>query len=463
MALGTSQEIQQSQILAHRVIQAVQILEYSHDDLDTVVREHLERNPLLCIAEEASQHATGERGSYAPRPYAPIAGMSRDTRTFDPVELLENLGTEISLQDHLRQQSAFLRSGSAERQHIDCLIDSLEPDGYLRTRLDDLAMLLETSSEALEKALELLQSLEPAGVGARDLKECLGLQLRAQGGITPTMEVLLDHLHLIETGDLKRLAKRCGLTIEALLPMLTILRRLNPKPGHQFNAEYVLPIVPDVIATVKEDGAIRVEINHELVPRLMLDREYFMDLSAQAASRKEVEFLQSCYRDANTLIHNIDQRMRTTLRIATEIVRNQTEFLLHGEAKMRPLSQKDIARQVGLHESTVSRTISNRYLLCPQGQVPFKRFFSERFSTPDRDEALSATAIRHHIKRLMSIETSSYILSDEDIAGALRQDGIDIARRTVAKYRQQLRIPSSADRRRRLRMEETSRNPGPQS
>lgn len=460
MTIGMRQEAQQSQTVTYQAIQAVQILEYSQDDLEAFVREQLERNPLLRLAGDLT--APQLPSSHIQLRTRPTTTTSKFNTTPDSQELLEALQAESTLQDHLRQQAAYLRISKAGRLHVDCLIDSLEPDGYLRSRLEDLAPLLDTSTHALEQALERVQALGPAGIGARDLKECLWLQLREQNQATPTMKALLEALDLVAAGDLKRVAKRCGIAIHELPALLDRLRRLDPKPGYQFNTDHSLPVQPDVIVTIKDNGGIRVEINPALLPRVTLDHEYFAELSAQTKHPMDVNFLQTCYRDASTLIHNLHQRAQTTLKIATEVIRNQTEYLFEGDGKLRPLSQKDIARLVGVHESTVSRTIANRYLLCPQGQVPLKHFFSEKLSKGDSRHELSATAIRHHIRQLMSLETPKHILSDEDIVDSLRKDGMELARRTVAKYRSQLRIPSSSDRRRRLRLAEATETARPQ-
>jgi RNA polymerase sigma-54 factor len=305
--------------------------------------------------------------------------------------------------------------------------------------------------DALEGALRTVQALEPAGVGARDLSECLGLQLREQGRLTPPIKMLLENLELIAQGEPKRLAKRCGVTVGDLPGLLRVLRSLDPAPGLQFDTSPLSPALPEVLVTLHDGGRVRVEINPELLPRVLVDQEYFTELSGQLRGREDRGFLQGCMREANALIHHLEQRVQTTLKIATEIIRNQVDFLYLGDSGLRPLLQKDIARAIGVHESTVSRAIANKCLLCPRGLVPLKHFFSDGIGAGEGDLDQAATAVRHRIKHLVSQETFDHILSDEAIVAALKSEGVVIARRTVAKYRDQLCIPSSAQRRRRMR------------
>ncbi|MCQ9615449.1 RNA polymerase factor sigma-54 [Paenalcaligenes niemegkensis] len=441
--LGTQQQTSQSLLISHQAIQAVEILEYGQEELEAFLREQLDSNPLLRLS--ASVNEAPAPVELYPRNYASTGFRSIDDEL---PPWVESIRVETSLRNHLIQQVAVLR-GSPDQQSLALyLIDSLEPDGYLRSPLEDLAELLNIPSNMLEEALHTVQTLEPVGVGARTLRECLWLQLRSQDRLCPTTEILLANLDLIEQGEINRLAKRCKVSVDKLGDLLESLRRLNPKPGYQFSVDFVQPALPDIIVSASVEGRIRVEANHALLPRLMVDREYFTELSTQMHKREDKDFLQTCLRQANTLVHHLDQRMQTTLKIATEIIKNQADFLYHGDSHLRPLLQKDIARVLGLHESTVSRTIANRYMLCPQGQVPFKHFFSDSLQAQD----VAASAIRHRIKNLVASETHDSILSDEAIVDTLQEEGIQIARRTVAKYRNQLSIPSSAQRRRRMRL-----------
>ena len=451
MNVGVHQETQQSLLISRQAIQAIQILGYSQDDLEAFLQDQLDRNPLLRIAADPPTASSPEL-KVDIHPPARTADFTRSGVNIDVQSLGGTLHAKTYLREHLHQQVAILKVTPLQRAYVECLIDSLEPDGYLRSRLDDLADLLDAPLGALEDALQTVQTFDPVGVAARDLKECLWLQLREKGQLDPIVETLLANLELVEKGDFKRLSKRCGITMGMLADLLQSLRRLDPKPGHRFNTDIPLPALPDILVSIVGSGRVRVEINPELLPRVLLDREYFTELSTQLHQNSDRNYLQNCLREANALIHNLNQRTQTTLKIATEIIRNQTDFLYHGDAQLRPLSQKDIAQAVGVHESTVSRAIANKYLLCPQGQISLKYFFSDGLSARDGNRELAATAIRHRIKDIVSRETQDYVLSDEDIVGTLQNEGVEIARRTVAKYRGQLRIPSSAQRSRHMQL-----------
>lgn len=448
---GISQDIQQALSLSRQAIQSIEILEFSQDDLDGFVQEHIERNPLLRLSDRdthpASYYALETKGV----PSAQMFGDSQSRGTgVDVPSLEETISAERTLHDHLLEQTAFLRISSEQRGYVEFLINSLEPDGYLRSRLEDLADLLNVSADTLEDALKVVQGLDPAGIGARNLKECLVLQLHEKSPLNVTQSALLDHLELVRTGDFKRLARVCGVTLNQLSCLLDSLRRLNPKPGYNFGNDKPLPVLPDVLATIGNGGRIRVEINPELLPRALLDREYYTELSTQLHRHEDKAFLQNCLFEANMLIRMLHQRTQTILKVATEIARNQISFFVHGTRELRPLLQKDIARTLGIHESTVSRAVANKHMLCSQGQVPLKYFFSDAVSQDASGQGVAAAAVQHKIETLVAQESHESVLSDEAIVDALQKEGIQIARRTVAKYRKQLGIPSSAQRRREV-------------
>ncbi|MFA7437806.1 RNA polymerase factor sigma-54 [Castellaniella sp.] len=459
--LGVAQQTRQTLVMTQQAIQAIEILGYGQEELEAFLQEQLERNPLL-------QQATAEPSPATPHPLSvPLPthlfahhpashGGSADLQS-----LAETVSVRTTLRDHLHQQLSLFRISEDLRVLACYLIDSLEPDGYLRCAPDELAALLDLPCGSFDPALQLVQSLDPAGVGARSLPECLALQLRDQGRLSPTLQALLADLDLLESGDAERLARRCKVSMEQLGGLIGLLRTLDPRPGYRFNFEPVQPALPDILVTISPEGRVRVEYNPALLPRLMVDKVYFAELDACLQTRSDKEFLYGCLRQANTLIHHLDQRIQTTLHIATEIIHNQAAFLLHGDGHLRPLLQKDIARVLGLHESTVSRSIANKYMQCPQGLVPFRHFFSDGLQAANGDPDIAAAAIRHRIRDLVSGETLESVLSDEAIVDLLQGEGIQIARRTVAKYRTQLKIPSSAQRRRRMRLpwHVTSQNP----
>ncbi len=444
LALGPRQEIRQDLAINQQAIQAIQILEYSQEELDAFLQEALVRNPLLRERDPT------------PSPPPPADRSARFTpgvvRSGEGLELSERVAQDVTLQSHLHRQLGLQRLTPELRACTAGLIDSLEPDGYLRTAPEDLADIWAVPPDLMQRALTQLQTLEPAGVGARDLAECLQLQLRERGQLNPGMQGVLDNLHLIGQGELARLARRAGLSAEALSAALDQIRQLDPKPGLQYSSERSQPALPDILVHADPEGRIRIELNPELLPRILVDRSYYTELSQQVQSREDSRFLQDCLREASALVHHLDQRMHTILRIARVIVQNQTDFLFDGARGLRPLLQKEVAQAAGVHESTVSRTIANKYLLCSQGLLPLKYFFSTRVGNEQATTAVSATAIRERIKTLLTQESADDILSDDAIVRLLQTEGVDIARRTVAKYRQQLKIPSSAQRRRQLRL-----------
>lgn len=451
--LGTAQQIRPSLAITQQSIQAIEILGYGQEELDAFLQEQLDGNPLL---QQDTTEPTGTSPHVLPvrppaRPYADrLPGQGGATADLQSVA--EFVSARTTLRDHLHLQLALLRIPDDQCVLARYLIDSLEPDGYLRCAPDDLAALLDLPAGSFDRALHLVQALDPAGVGARCLAECMTLQLLDQGRLSPALQTLLANLELIERGDVERLARRCEVTVAQLSDLIAILRTLDPRPGNRFNFEPIQPALPDILVCTGPGGRVSVEYNPALMPRLLIDRTYFTELDASLRADCDRDFLQTCLRQANSLIHHLDQRIQTTLRIATEIVRNQVDYLLHGDGHLRPLLQKDIARVLGLHESTISRGIANKYMQCPQGLVPFRHFFSDSLQAANGEQDIAASAIRHRIRDLVSGESHESVLSDDAIVDLLQGEGIQIARRTVAKYRTQLNIPSSTQRRRRKRL-----------
>jgi len=434
-------DTRQSMLVTRQAIQSVEILQFGQEELDAFVKEQSERNPLINL----SSGAVGGR----------LSSRSDSTRHDFSTELNSIEATvsyKCGLREHLEKQLPLIAMPEQQMMLARYLIGLLDPDGYLRQPVSSISELLDLPEWEIESALKTVQRLEPTGVGARNLAECLRLQLQEDGQLSREMALLLDNLSLVAEGEIQRLAKRCNATVDQVRLMLRQLRRLSAAPGGAFDTDPVCPALPDVVVTINRSGRLRVELNPATLPRVLIDKDYYFELSSKLNTREDRRFLLDCARDANLLTRNLNQRAATILKIAAEIVKRQEGFLRHGVMQMRPLSQKTVAEACGVHESTVSRAIANKYLLCQQGQFPLKFFFSEGLANANSDDDVASETIRHRIKSLVASETTDHILSDDAIAALLGSDGIDVARRTVAKYRGQLKIASSAQRRRMLRL-----------
>jgi RNA polymerase sigma-54 factor len=296
--------------------------------------------------------------------------------------------------------------------------------------------------------LRILQSFEPAGVCARNLTECLALQLKERNRFDPAMEALLGRLDLLAKRDFAQLRKICGVSDEDLADMVSEIKRLNPKPGLAYGSTTVQPIVPDVFVRPAPDGSYHVELNSETLPKILLNQTYHASVSKSAATPAEKAYLAEKFQSATWLIRALDQRARTILKVSAEIVKQQDAFFAHGVQHLRPLNLKTVADAISMHESTVSRVTANKYMATPRGIFELKYFFTSAIAGANGSEAHSAEAVRHRIKQLIDAETPDDVLSDDTIVEKLREAGIDIARRTVAKYREGMRIASSVQRRR---------------
>jgi RNA polymerase sigma-54 factor len=296
--------------------------------------------------------------------------------------------------------------------------------------------------------LAVLHTCDPAGVCARNLTECLAIQLRDRNRYDPAMAALVSHLDLLAKRDFAGLRKLCGVNEEDLADMIAEIKRLNPKPGLAFGSATVQPIVPDVFVKQTPDGAFAVELNSDTLPKFLLNQSYHARVSKNAANPTEKSYLAEQLQSATWLIRALDQRARTILKVATEIVKQQDGFFMHGVQHLRPLNLKTVADAISMHESTVSRVTANKYMATSRGIFELKYFFTSSIASSDGGEAHSAEAVRHRIKLMIDAEAPDAVLSDDTIVEKLRESGIDIARRTVAKYREAMRIASSVQRRR---------------
>ena len=501
MALGPRLDLRQSQslVMTPQLQQAIKLLALSNLEIEAFIAEELDRNPLLDTERDASDDAADatfaedadidfddEGGDDAPG----MVDLTRDTAiAAHDLPLDADLSSDVfhhdsaadggpgldgalglngtttagfdddgpdfdsfaapglSLQDHLMAQAGASLSGRDMiiAEHIIAQIDEA---GYLTTPITDIAQHLGVPVPDCAAVLARIQGFDPTGVGARSLAECIALQAQEADRYDPAMARLIDNLDLLALGRIAQLKRICGVDDDDMADMIKELRAYDPKPGLRFGGEPPQAITPDIF--VMERGAgWAVEINAASLPRLLINRSYYQELRTQGpADRASRSWLNDCLASANWLIRTLDQRQRTILKVATELVRQQEAFFRHGVGQLKPLTLRQIADVIGMHESTVSRVTTNKYLACARGVFELKFFFTSSIAAADGGDAVSAETVKQAIRTLISGEDPKAILSDDTLVDALKAQGFDIARRTVAKYREAMGIGSSVQRRR---------------
>ena len=479
MGLGPSLSIRQSQqlVLTPQLTQAIKLLQLSNLELEAYIAEELSKNPLL---ESRSDEEPGEQpagdfmsdedgGDEAPEdPGADslILGQAEDDRPLDVDWTSEALETD-SFADVVTSgggEEAFdfdrveYSAGSLAEYLIDQLhgasgpvgdlariiAEMLDETGYLTVRVEDIADMSGAPTEVVEQALELVQGLEPPGVGGRSLAECLALQAKAADRYDPAMARLIDNLDLLSKGRTNDLKRICGVDDEDLADMIRELRAYDPKPGCQFAPSAAEDVTPDVFIR-RTRGGYSVELNQATLPRVLVNRRYYQELKSGPQDKTSRAWLSECLQSANWLVKALDQRARTIVKVVSEIVKRQQGFFDRGVSALKPLTLREVAEAIEMHESTISRVTSNKYLLCDRGLYELKYFFGSGVASAEGDGA-AAEAVKAGIKEL--IEAEDEILSDDAIAGLLKGKGFDVARRTVVKYREAMGIGSSIQRRR---------------
>ncbi len=482
MGLGPRLELRQSQqlVMTPQLQLAIKLLTLTNVELEAYIGEELERNPLLSNGEEPGEVAappapdasvsgldqlvkaggegpadspldidrsaeagphdvTGDTADWS----APAAGGEGEDTDFDSFA-----AAEASLAEVLSAQASAAFEGAALiiARHI---IDLIDEAGYLQEALCDIAERLGVDEAEVEAVLAVIHSFEPTGVGARNLAECLTLQAREADRCDPAMAALLGNLELVARGDIPGLMRVCGVDREDVADMIRELRRYDPKPGLRYGGERAAPVVADVFVAQGHDGEWRVELNQATLPRLLVDRNYQAVIEAGAAPGDKVTsaFLADCVHSANWLLKALDQRARTIVRVSSELVKHQRGFFEDGVGALKPLTLRAIAEAIEMHESTVSRCTANKYLQCERGLFELRYFFTSGVGSSDGGEAASALAVKDRIARLIAAETDD-TLSDDKLVEILQKEGFDIARRTVAKYREALGLGSSVARRR---------------
>ncbi|MET4065544.1 RNA polymerase sigma-54 factor [Bradyrhizobium sp. S3.2.6] len=397
------------------------------------------------FSEEPAETAARNAQDVAPTTYTEWGGGASGDEDYN---LEAFVAAETTLGDHLAEQLSVAFTGAAQRMIGQYLIDLVDEAGYLPGDLGQAAERLGASQADVDGVLAVLQKFDPPGVCARNLSECLAIQLRELDRYDPAMQALVEHLDLLAKRDIAGLRKVCGVDDEDIADMIGEIRRLNPKPGMKFGSARLQTMVPDVYVRPGPDGGWHVELNSDTLPRVLVNQTYYSELSKKKGKDGDKSYFTDALQNATWLVRALDQRARTILKVATEIVRQQDGFFTHGVAHLRPLNLKAVADAIQMHESTVSRVTANKYMATNRGTFELKYFFTASIASADGGEAHSAEAVRHHIKQLIDSELPAAILSDDTIVERLRASGIDIARRTVAKYREAMRIPSSVQRRR---------------
>ena len=487
----------QSLVMTPQLQQAIKLLQLSNIELAEFVEGELERNPLLERDDRAeSAESLREEGEGEPRELsldAPsteasesidadsdvmhsedsksdLAGVegtqtgdaigqgsnqygtgSRSGPVSEDYDAIANSTRDLSLAEHLHDQLSTAAKDPVDKLIGAHLIDLADDDGYMRADIGDVAERLGVGPERVETVLAMTQTFEPSGVMARDLQECLALQLKEKDRLDPAMAALVDNLDRLARHDYPALKSLCGVDDEDLDDMIAELRALTPKPGLAYESDSTRAVEPDVFIRQSPDGSWQVELNSDTLPRVLVNNRYFNEISAVAKSEADKSFITECSQNASWLVKSLDQRARTILKVASEIVRQQDMFLAHGVAYLRPLNLKTVADAISMHESTVSRVTSNKYVSTPRGMFELKYFFTSAIPSAGGGEAHSAEAVRHRIRTMIGQETADGVLSDDKLVEHLRDEGIEIARRTVAKYREALNIPSSVQRRRLLK------------
>ncbi len=366
------------------------------------------------------------------------------------------LASEHTLSDHLTEQLHLAVSDPAMRMIGAHMIGMVNEAGYLTGDIGSIADTLGANMDLVEQTLTIVQTFDPPGILARDLKECLSIQLAERDRLDPAMQIFIDNLDLLARHDFAKLKTMCRVDMDDLRDMADEVRSLNPKPGNVFGTVIVQPVVPDVIVRPAHDGSWVVELNTETLPRVLVNNQYFAQVSSGTTRDTDKLYLSDCMANATWLVKSLDQRARTILAVAREIVRQQDAFLMYGVEHLRPLNLKTVADAISMHESTISRVTSNKYFETPRGVFELKYFFTTAISSSAGGDDHSAESVRHRIRAMIDEETGAKILSDDQIVDQLCADGVEIARRTVAKYREAMHIPSSIMRRRQKRMQEAS-------
>jgi RNA polymerase sigma-54 factor len=491
MEMRTGIGMAQTLVMTPQLQQAIKLLQMSNQELSSYLESELEQNPLLEKQDDATTEKETLQPSEDDRAVATDDAIERGDNSSDDSAWEDRVGasdgyakpeSDLSwnlsatsrsggydggaddelgqnnfltespnLREHLLRQMQLDLEDASSRLIALSLLDNLDEAGYLTADLPLMATQLGCSLEKIEGVLGKLQKLEPTGVFARNLKECLALQLKEKCRFDPAMEMLLEHLDLLAARDKEKLMRLCGVDAEDFSEMVAEIRALNPKPALAFDYDPAPTVIPDVLMRGNASGGWVLELNQETLPRVLVNESYLSQVQGKVVRKTEKDFISEKLQSANWLVKALHQRATTILKVATEIVHQQDMFFQHGVEFLKPMTLRDIAAVIGMHESTVSRVTSNKYITTPRGLFELKYFFSVSINGCSGLSAHSAESVRHRIKALVDAEGAK-ILSDDAVVKLLKREGVEIARRTVAKYREAMHIPSSAQRRREKRI-----------
>ncbi len=498
MALGQRLVLKQGQslVMTPQLQQAIKLLQMSSFELQSFVETELERNPLLerdegsdaavppassqqatepdsldttfskpGTASEPASESTDFEGDNTPtiatQPMAPgpqdsnwstLRSSGQGSMDGEMPDAAESVSRQETLAEHLTRQLNLHFKSASDLAIGQYLVGMVNEAGYLAVDVAAVAEQLGCTPEHLQSVLAIMKSFEPTGVFAADLAECLRLQLKELDRLDPVMDALIANLPLVAKRDFQQLKSICKASLDDIHDMVAELRKLNPKPGLAFGSEPISPVIPDVSVRAAPDGTWIIELNADSLPRLIMNNQYVTRVGKGVQKEEDKAFLSSAQAQATWLIKSLDQRAQTILKVSREIVSQQDAFLVHGVQHLRPLTLKTVAESVSMHESTISRVTSNKYMATPRGVFELKFFFTNAIASSSSDsESHSAEAVRHRIKELVANEKPDAVLSDDTLVDELRKSGIEIARRTIAKYRESLNIPSSVQRRREVR------------
>jgi RNA polymerase sigma-54 factor len=478
----------QSLVMTPQLQQAIKLLQMSTIEIQAFVETELERNPLLERSDLGTEIATREEPAVAAETETSFSDEARggdgdgadsvtdnvtsapsDSAAMAPADsswnsprssgqvsldgeaydFAANISRDITLYEHLTSQLALHLKDPVDLLIGQYLIGMVNEAGYLTGAVASVAEMLGASEEQVKTVLKVLQGFDPPGVFAADLPDCLRIQLQELNHYDPAMAIMLENLPLVAKRDFQALKNLCAVSLEDVQEMFAELRALNPKPGHAFGAEPVIAVVPDVYVRAAQDGTWQVELNSESLPKVLVNNQYMARVSRGTQKTEDKLFMSECHAQASWLVKSLDQRAKTILKVSREIVKQQDAFLVLGVQHLRPITLKLVADAIEMHESTVSRVTSNKYMSTPRGNFELKYFFTNAIQSASEDgDTHSAESVRHRIKEMIANETADHILSDDEIVDSLKTANIDIARRTIAKYRESLNILSSVGRRR---------------
>ena len=500
MALSVRLDLKQSQslVMTPQLQQAIKLLQMSNMELGTFVEEELERNPLLqrdesentpiqeivdpqveaspdsesnssaledinlntqetSNADSIDAEVDNQWSSDTPGDQTLAGSGGLDNTSFnkssgsmegDSFDWEQNLTSDITLREHLIEQISLDMPDPAQRLIGTQLLEYLDDSGYFTGEPEEIARSLSCDVDLIENVLNKLQRLDPVGIFARNLSECLALQLIEKNRFDPAMKALIDNLEILGKRDIPALLKICQVDEEDLAEMIEEVQALDPRPALAFETGDAQAITPDIIMKQGLKGKWLVELNSDNLPKVLVDNSYYSEISQMGLDKDSKHYISECFQNANWLVKSLHQRATTILRVSTEIVRQQDMFFKKGIEYLKPIVLRDIADAVEMHESTVSRVTSNKYIATPRGIFELKYFFTSSINSSEGGDAHSAESVKYKIKRLIDEEPTTKVLSDDKLVQLLNNEGIDIARRTVAKYREALGIASSVQRRR---------------